>query len=249
MPLDLHAFQPITLDKMSAVKLMNRVDTKYVTTTRELGRLLQLLVDDYYIQESTDGLRNFPYHTIYFDTESQQMYATHHSGKKTRQKIRMRCYESTGDNFLEIKLKNNKGRTKKKRIEIDEMEESTSRYADFIAAYSAFQSNQLTQQLENWFTRVTLVNRRFTERLTIDTNLRFNNLVTGGRQELVNIAIIELKRDGLTDSPVLRRMRELRIKPSGFSKYCMGMVFTNPNVRTNRFKERVRMVEKLNQPF
>lgn len=41
------------------------------------------------------------------------MYRMHHCGKKVREKIRVRTYLDTNDTFLEIKNKNNHGRTKK----------------------------------------------------------------------------------------------------------------------------------------
>ena len=42
---------------MSGVKLMNRTDTKFVTTIDKLRQLLQLAQSDYYIQE-IDGERS-----------------------------------------------------------------------------------------------------------------------------------------------------------------------------------------------
>ena len=46
-------------------------------------------------------------------------------------------------------------------------------------------------------------------------------------------------------SPVKDMLRELRIKPSGFSKYCIGSALTNPNLKRNRFKPRFTKIEKL----
>lgn len=243
--LNLEIFDPISLAQMSGVKLMNRVDTKYVTTLEKLRHLLIRLADDYFIQ-AEGNVRMFPYYTVYFDTPDCRMYNMHLAGHKTRQKIRMRCYLNSGSNFLEIKRKNNKGRTKKKRIAIDKITSDALGFSDFIADNSAYRANGIMRQIENRFRRITLVNRNFTERLTIDTGLRFHNIVTGKSHELPGIAIIELKRDGATYSPALRHLNDLRIFPSGFSKYCMGMVFTNPHLRSNRFKERARMVMKMN---
>ena len=55
-------FEPITLAEMSEVKLMNRIDTKFVTTVQKLTLLLQMAQDDYWIQE-IDGERNLVYDT------------------------------------------------------------------------------------------------------------------------------------------------------------------------------------------
>lgn len=100
-------------------------------------------------------------------------------------------------------------------------------------------------QIENRFYRLTLVNRNRTERLTIDTKLRFHNLVSGADCDLTGLVIIELKRDGRVASPIATMLRELRIKQSGFSKYCMGMALTNPALPINRFKPRLRMINRM----
>ena len=241
----LESYSPISLAEMSAVRLMNRIDTKFLTSIDVLGVLLERLSGEYYVQD-TDGMRLFPYHTLYFDTDTHKMYMMHLAGKKVRQKIRMRTYESTDAHFLEIKQKNNKGRTKKKRISIESMTDTTVPFGDFIEKHSSFRAFELIPHLENNFKRITLVNHQFTERLTIDVGLRFHNMINGTDVELGNMAVIELKRDGAIPSPALKHLNALRIKASGFSKYCMGMVFTSPDLKANRFKERKRYVLKLN---
>ena len=76
-------------------------------------------------------------------------------------------------------------------------------------------------------------------------DLQFNNLVTGQSMKLDNVVIIELKRDGLVPSPILAMLKKLRIKKSGFSKYCIGTAFTYPQLPQNRFKERLRKIMKI----
>ena len=59
------------------------------------------------------------------------------------------------------------------------------------------------------------------------------------------LVIIELKRDGNVFSPVLDILRQLRIKPSGFSKYCIGSVMTNKDLKQNLFKQKLVVLGKL----
>ncbi len=59
------------------------------------------------------------------------------------------------------------------------------------------------------------------------------------------LVIIELKRDGLVYSPVLEMLRQLRIHPHGFSKYCMGSALTNPQLSVNRFKRKLIEINKI----
>jgi hypothetical protein len=89
------------------------------------------------------------------------------------------------------------------------------------------------------------VNHNKTERLTIDFDIHFKNHETGEEGEIENIVIIELKRDGRVASPILEMLRKLRIKPSGFSKYCIGSAITNPSLKINRFKKRLHRYEKI----
>ena len=240
----IQAFAPISLEQMSGVKLMNRTDTKFVTTTSRLQQLLEMARQDYYIQE-IDGVRDLEYDTTYFDTRSFDMYNQHQWGHTNRQKIRFRTYCISGLQFMEVKTKNNHGRTKKKRIEVADMDISQQEKSDFLARHLRYAADSLQPALNNHFTRLTLVNRAKTERLTIDSHLRFRNLVSGQQMDMGPLVVVELKRDGLVYSPVLEMLRQLRIHPHGFSKYCMGSALTNPGLSVNRFKRKLIEVNKI----
>ena len=254
----IRTYDPISLDEMGGIKLMNRTDTKFVTTVDRLKLLLQLARNDYRSQE-INGKRIAPYYTAYFDTPDNNMYIVHQNGHAGRQKLRIRSYMDTGLNFLEVKTKNNHGRTKKKRVDMVgfdpvhpdhgirflRQDEQYRSYDAFLRKHLRYDPTVLSEQLENHFHRITLVNKAKTERLTIDSDLCFHNLVTGRDVDLTGLVIIELKRDGLQPSPILGMLRELRIKPSGFSKYCMGSALTNPSLKRNNFKERLHLIDRL----
>jgi len=254
----IRTYDPITLDEMSGIKLMNRTDTKFVTTVDRLRLLLKLAHDNYRAQE-IDGSRIANYYTTYFDTPDSNMYIVHQNGHVWRQKLRIRSYMDSGLNFLEVKTKSNRGRTKKKRVDMvgfdpyhpdhgirfQRQDDQFRSYDEFLRKHLRYEPSILTEHLENNFSRITLVNKAKTERLTIDTNLKFHNLETDKKVDLTGLVIIELKRDGLQPSPILNVLRDLRIKPSGFSKYCMGTALTNPGLKQNNFKERLRLVDRL----
>lgn len=241
----LRLMKPITLAEMSGVKLMNRTDTKFVTTMPRLMELLAMTRDDYYVQD-IDGQRNMLYDTTYFDTYDYAMYREHQHGHAGRQKLRFRTYVSSGLQFLEIKTKNNHGRTKKKRIEVADMNlagDDTKR--QFVAERLHFSVDTLQPHMHNYFHRITLVNYGKTERLTIDTQLEFNNVITGQSKNMGPLVIVELKRDEQVSSPVLDMLRRLHIHPHGFSKYCMGAAMTNAALPVNRFKAKLRDVDRI----
>ncbi len=253
----LNQYEPITLEDMKEIRLMNRIDTKFVTTVPVLRQLLELAREDYFVQE-TGGLRLSPYYTLYFDTADCKMYQVHEAGHLVRQKLRIRSYVDAGLNFLEVKTKNNHGRTKKKRmvmegfdalnpdhaIRFERQNDQFMAYDDFLQSYLRYDPQSLTEQLENRFDRITLVNKGKTERLTIDSNLRFHNIATDQSRHMDDIVIIELKRDGLKPSPILPKLLELRIHPHGFSKYCIGSALTNDDLRRNRIKPRLHSIER-----
>ena len=238
---------PITLEEMSGIKLMNRTDTKFVASIGQLHSFLLAVQGKYYIQE-INGKRIASYHTTYFDTDDYQMYRMHHCGRTVREKIRVRTYMDSDDTFFEIKNKNNHGRTKKKRISIEALETMHEEYDSiipFMDKHAWYRIEEVSPVIENWFNRITLVNFGKTERLTIDFNLHFHHLKSDKRDELKRVAIIELKRAGNVSSPALDIIRELRIKRSGFSKYCIGSAMTNDSLKRNNFKERLTMIEKI----
>jgi hypothetical protein len=146
---------------------------------------------------------------------------------------------------MEVKTKNNHGRTKKKRIEVGDMDLGDTEEREFLARTLKYDVDTLIPHMHNYFRRITLVNKAKTERLTIDTSLQFHNVQTDTDRDMGPLVIIELKRDGLVFSPVLEMLRTLHIHPHGFSKYCMGAALTNDNLLVNRFKQKLRDVEKI----
>ena len=238
---------PITLDEMKSIRLMNRMDTKFVTNTETLIELLKL-VQGYYYSQSIDGSRVSSYRTQYWDDLGEhKMFHTHLCGHLPRTKVRVRTYMNSGQSFLEIKKKNNHGKTKKKRITVPSPEAVAEQHIgeEFLQELTDYSFDQIQPTLGNEFKRITLVNFDKTERLTIDFDIHFHNKETGRDAANDHVVIIELKSDGRIPSPILPLLRQLRVKPSGFSKYCIGTVVTNPDIPQNRFKKRMVKIMKL----
>lgn len=240
----LSRFEPISLEEMSGIKLMNRIDTKFVTTLPVLKQLLEMAQEEYWAQE-IGGERNMKYDTTYYDTKDFNMFYVHQGGHINRQKLRFRTYVSSNLQFMEVKTKNNHGRTKKKRMKVTDMNLDEQEKLDFLHEHLKYDRADLIPAIRNNFNRITLVNKAKTERLTIDTNLQFFNLVSGVNKHMGELVIVELKRDGLCYSPVLEMLRQLRVFPHGFSKYCMGSALTNDGLRVNRFKPKLIDIEKI----
>lgn len=239
----LQQLEPITLEEMSSIRLMNRTDKKFVTNKTKLAELLELAQGKYYAQFNA-GSRIASYRTTYWDTDDHHYYMEHHNGRAPRQKVRVRTYMDSGVTFLEVKTKNNHGRTKKKRVEVPGQGQ-ISEMGDFLFERVHRNVNDIHETVQNNFHRITLVNYAKTERLTIDFDVRFHNYETDVDAQTGELVIIELKRDGNVYSPVLDILRTLRIKPSGFSKYCIGSVMTNKSLKQNLFKPKLVKIGRL----
>lgn len=244
----LNTFDPVSLQEMDSVKLMNRIDTKFIINSKRLPHLLAEAAKGYDALE-IDGQRITPYSTVYFDTDDLQMYTMHHNGKKNRYKVRMRAYENSGQSFLEVKHKNNRGRTSKKRIEIEHEQFTHMAFSEvnrpFLENRVPYPVEALQPVLRNYFSRITLVDRNKTERITIDLGLKFRNVETNSEAPMDDLIIIEIKQDGAVKSVFRSLLDQMHVLPGSMSKYCLGMVLVKPGIKMNRFKTKIRRINKI----
>ena len=238
-------FLPISLDEMDEVKLMNRTDTKFAFKATKLPLLMQKMMPFYRIL-AIDGKLIHDYKSLYFDTDNRKFYLDHHNGRVNRNKIRFREYVGSGLTFLEIKLKNNKGKTIKKRIKVNNIAENlTEEQQEFIDQTIGFRLDISAKQWIN-FSRITFVHKTQKERLTMDVNLTFENKEGSGN--LKKVAIAEVKQERMSrSSDFMRLAKELHILPIRISKYCISSLELDPDLKQNRFKEKVLFLTKLKQ--
>ena len=236
-------FSPISLKNMDEVKLMNRSDTKFTFSVQKLPFLLEKLVPFYDVLE-INGKRLHSYKSLYFDTDDRKFYNDHHNRRVNRHKIRFREYEDSGLIFLEVKCKNNKGKTIKKRMKVDKIPNTLSndhqRYVTNIMGYS------LPVSSKQWinFNRVTLVHKKQKERLTIDVNLKYNDGIANG--DLSKVIIAEVKQERMSrSSDFIRIAKDLKIYPMRLSKYCFTTMQIDHSLKKNRFKEKQIFINKI----
>jgi hypothetical protein len=97
-------FEPITLQEMDRVKLMNRMDTKFAFRFSDLNIILPLLIENYRVLTIEET--NTPhYESLYFDDERFSFFKDHHNSKGNRFKVRIRKYVESNLFFLEVKHK------------------------------------------------------------------------------------------------------------------------------------------------
>ena len=234
---------PISLEEMKGVKLMDRNDLKYIATDSKLEAILKAAEPYYYVQEAA-GVRLSSYHTIYFDTPGMAMYLEHHNKRSVRQKIRIRTYVESHLTFIEVKDKDNKSKTHKHRIQIP-TETIDDDARAFLARRSRYSADEIMPVLDETFHRITLVSKSMKERLTIDTEITYRNLVTGKTREMKDLVVLESKTEGDSESKARQIFLEERVRPTNFSKYCIGCALTDPSLKRNNFKTKLRYLDKI----
>lgn len=239
----IQSFHKISLSDLDQVKLMNRTDKKFCLHRRLLPQILDALKDEYSIL-CIDGETIFQYDNTYFDTKDDRMYINHQNGKRNRYKIRARQYVQSNTNFLEVKFKTNKGRTIKERIKRpDLISEFKGHELDFLKEVSPYNPSELYPKIWSTFKRITLVDKNFSERVTIDTCPGFKN--PDNEVILENLVIIEVKQSRANKPALITEVLAAnRIKQQSFSKYCVGRSLLEDKLKKNNFKPLLLKLKK-----
>ena len=236
-------FSSISLKEMDGVKLMSRMDTKFVFKLEKLPSLLEKMTPFYRVLE-INGKFIHDYKSLYFDTNARKFYIDHHNSRVNRNKIRFREYVESGLTFLEVKIKNNKGRTIKKRMKVDAIsKELSNKHKAYIEKIIGKPVDVNAKQWIN-FSRATFVHKQKKERLTIDIKLSFKDDEKVGN--LNDIVIAEVKQERMSrSSDFIRIAKEMSILPIRLSKYCVSTMQLWPSIKQNRFKKKLLFINKL----
>ena len=236
-------FDPVSLAEMDGVKLLSRTDTKYAFREADLPKYLEALLPEYRLLE-VDGARGVSYRSLYFDTPELKHFIDHHNGRVFRSKTRFREYIGSGLCFLEVKRKTGRGGTDKVRRKEPSIPEGLSEDQQVFVAQASGSGEPMRAVLWNHFTRLTLVHRTRSERLTIDRGLRFST--PDGSAALDGICVAELKESRADrGSPFAELMKAAGNRPSGMSKYCVGMLLLGLAPKRNAFKPVLLRLEHL----
>lgn len=239
----LNSYNPISLAEMDSVKLMDRTDTKFTFHINQLPEVLEL-AKAYYKVFEINNKRISDYKTLYYDTSDLELYNIHHTGKLNRYKVRHRTYVDSDIAFLEVKYKTNKGKTFKSRIKELEVQNSwNSESTQFLLKKTPYIPSTLIPALWVNYSRITLVSIESKERLTLDLNLEFKK--GDIEQKLHQLIIAEVKQEKAKGSPFINIMKQLHIREGSISKYCMAMAYTEPSIKTNRFKAKLLSIKKI----
>lgn len=238
-------FTPISLAGLDKVKLMNRVDSKYIFHRRHLDNVLTEISKDYTILE-INGKRIFDYASLYFDTPNYALYLQHHNGKNNRVKLRYRQYMDTGDVFFEVKKKVKGARTDKYRVKQPAIEESSlgPDAGRLMEKLDVTQPEPVEGKTWIYYKRITLAANETEERVTIDLDMRFKDSMT--EMDFPELVIAEIKQAKLSrHSPIVVALHKRRIPDFRISKYSLAVAMMVPGIKTHLFKSKINRLHKI----
>lgn len=237
----LHHYETFSLSELDSNDLLmsNRFESKYFFHLSQVDTILEACKKNYKLL-NIDDRRIFDYQNCYFDTADFQLFFSHHKGKPSRVKIRKRVYQNSNLSFLEVKQKTSKGTTNKFREISDRIENS----ADFILNHSGMDLKDLHPAINNQYKRMTFLHKERLEKVTIDINLNFD--MFGKKAGFDNLAIAEVKTEKNSGSEFCSIMKSIGLREGGLSKYCLGVISLNPDIKHNNFKAMYKQIKKKN---
>ena len=240
----LSEFKTIGLASLPTDNLMCRQESKFILNSKQLVTCLRFFKNDFNIL-CIEGNLEHKYQTKYYDDDNLRSYNDHHRGKGRRFKIRKRRYLSNGQNFFEIKLRDNKKYIHKFRIssefEVDQINSDENKMA--LTHLPELKNLKHSVKLLNNYTRIVLAGKDDNLRITFDANILFS--VGSKVQQLDDIVIAEFKYE-IHPTDYIQKIINLGVIPTSFSKYCIGTALLNKNVKRNNFKSNLVKIKQWN---
>ena len=217
-----------------AQKVFTRIEKKFILTPQQYAELSQFLLQ----RMKTDQFGRHTICSLYYDSPDDRMITSSVQKPAYKEKLRLRSYGVPQDDshvFVEIKKKYN-GVVNKRRIEME-----YCKAIDFLAGkYVPEKHPQIEKEIE-WvlqyykpvpkcivaYDRIALTCDEHPDlRITFDENVRCRgdelDLRLGAHGELLlpeGHCIMEIKADGAMPMWLVRKLSEMQVFKTSFSKY------------------------------
>lgn len=240
----LQGFERVPLGELLEGAQMDRIDRKFPFHISQIPNVLKGLGANYKIVKAAGSVIS-PYDSLYFDTADYLFFRKHHSGFLNRDKIRYRSYPSTNTTFLEVKRKSNKGRTAKSRMLCSDLNYPLKKdKMEFLSEHiSNIDPKNLVPSVFIKYNRIAFIAEDGNERFSLDFNIRAK--LHESETDFGSVVILEVKQDHKFTSPVIARLRELKMSEASMSKYCLALTMLKPDLKANGFKMDLRRLEKI----
>ena len=211
--------------------LQTRVDRKYLLAADELPGVLGG-VDGGLAVLRIGERQGFGYHSTYFDTPDLEAFRLAGQGRRRRFKVRTRVYRDSGDAWLEVKTRGQRGATVKDRTpyELADAGRLTPAARAFVArtlderGVDGVDVAELVPALHTSYVRTTLLltDPGATSRATVDTGLVWRRPWTETALSVPDQVIVETK-GGTVPSSLDRALWRAGFRPGRISKYGAGL--------------------------
>jgi len=249
----LQSFRTLNLTELNATSsFLKRIDRKYLLNWKQLSEILSELKNDFQVLE-IKGQKIFSYDNVYMDTEDYLFYNQHQNKQKSRTKVRTRYYIDSNLAFFEYKQKNN-WITRKYRYEFPSEEHGfmtkwKKRFYQWVwqSTYWDQKAPIISPAIKTKYKRITLVAKNWTERLTIDFDIRTINLREKNASEvnLKNLVIVESKSlsKKCTSSEIMKSHKFE--EANSCSKYSLWVVYSWLTKKFDTFKKTMKKIKEI----
>ncbi len=251
---NLKKFNTITLTELnSSASFLKRIDRKYLLTTSQFLEMIWKLKNNFKVLEIS-GKKVFEYDNVYMDTNDYFFYKQHQNKLKSRTKVRTRYYVDSNLAYFEFKQKIN-WVTSKYRYDFPAeehwfMTKGKKRFFDWVwqSMYSGTKAPQISPSIKTNYKRITMVSLDWSERLTIDFNVKTTDLrkIWWNKEvDLKNLIIIEsksLKKDS-TASNIMKKFKIKKAKSC--SKYSLWVVYNWLAEKFDTFKDTMEKIKEI----
>lgn len=249
----LQGFWTISLSELNAkASYLKRIDNKFLLNGKQFAEILDDLKNDFAVLE-IKWKKIFSYDNIYMDTDDYLFYNQHQDKKKSRTKVRTRYYIDSNLAFFEYKQKQG-GITHKYRYEFPSeehwfMTRWKTRFFEWVwqSVYEDTKAPKILPSIKTKYKRITLVSKDWSERLTIDFDIRAYDLRDPKSKEvnLKNLVIIEsksLNKDCL--SKKIMQKHNIK-KANSCSKYSLWVVYSWIAKKYDTFTSTMKQIKKI----
>lgn len=249
----LKTFNKLSLTELNAkASYLKRIDRKFLLTTLQFKNVLEDLKTDFQVLE-INGNRVFSYDNIYMDTDDYLFYNQHQNKVNPRTKIRTRLYEDSNLAFFEYKHKID-WVTRKFRYDFPVEEHWTmtkwkKRFFEWVwqSIHDWEKAPKISPAIKTKYKRITLVSKNWTERLTIDFDIKTINLRDINKKEidLKGLVIIESKSMSKKCFSCNIMKKHWLNQAKACSKYSLWVVYSWIAKKYDHFKETMEKIKQI----
>ncbi len=232
LALALAGLDDVDLDELNrTAALLVRHDRKYALTNSQVHAVLADLPHDTRVL-AIDGSRQLSYGSVYFDTPTLACFLDTAHRRPRRAKVRTRHYLDSGDRWLEVKERDQRGATHKWRRPHRALDALDTDDLDWVATHTSHvDTTALAPTLTTSYRRTTLL-LPDESRATIDVGLRCTSLPDDQTVAPGDLVLVETKSAG-RPTTLDRLLWAHGHRSERVSKYATGLAAVHPELPHN----------------